>query len=49
MKILKKKLKRVKRKMANKMKTDNGSPRPMTEEEIKKMKEDIEGDKREKE
>ena len=48
MKVLKKKLKAVK-KMANKMKTDNGSPRPMTEEEIKKMKEDIEGDEREKE
>jgi len=35
--------------MANKMKSDNGSPRPMTEEEIQKMKKDIEEDEREKE
>lgn len=46
---IQKKLKAVKRKMANKMKSDNGSPRPMTEEEIKEMKEKIEDSDKEKE
>lgn len=38
-------LKKLRMKMARKMKTDNGNARQMTEEEIRKYKEEIEGEK----
>lgn len=41
---IKKKMKGLKRKMARKMTSENGKVKPITEEGIKEMKEELEGD-----
>jgi len=41
---IKKNLKKIKKKMARKMKSENGEVKPITEEGIKEMREEIEGE-----
>lgn len=41
---IKNKLKNLKTKMAHKMKSENGTAKPIDEEGIKEMKEEIEGE-----